>query len=261
MKMYDATLKIVRDIAEHYVGVTAGTGTLKSINDPTMRQQAGLFNGGTIWILNQFRVVSTYGSGSIAWETDLALPPPAGTGFTIATKNFPLSILKQAVNAILDDYPVEKKDTTLVVDVTNNGEYTLPTGVNNVLMTEIALNDAAPYNFVPLYTDHEDAGTLFIDGGIFTQDNGKKIRLTYQSPHGVITDAADINPNVDMVYLKYAAITWLWNEYILRTKLDNPIAKDSYAAARFNEAERMSKAMAPQYISRQSIKFNHIPGF
>ena len=265
MKMADITLQIARDICEHYTGSATASSTT-SITDSTMQFQSGLFNNGTLWITSgtyagTMRKVTTYGNGMISWGTALAGAPIAGTTITVADQKFPMHLLKQAVNAVLADYPLEKQDTTLAVDVDNFGEYTLPSGVNNVLQVEIATEDASPYGYVKNYQWREQGGTLEIYDGLWAYQDGKKVRLTYQGKHGEVDDAIDFSALVDSEYLRYAAEAWMWRNYILKMKKDDPQAIDMLNEAKFLEAQRKSVALAPVRLTSRPIRMAGYSGF
>lgn len=265
MKMFDATLALAREICEHYSGsVTSATTT--SLTDSTMQHQAGLFNNGTVWITSgaqqgSFRKVLSYGNGAVSWSAALGGAPSANDLFTIADQKFPLHLLRQAINTILLDYPIEKVDTSLTIDIQNYDEINLPAGVSNLLTVEIASNDASPYGWVKNQTWRETGHGLDIYDGLYQSDDGKKIRLIYEGKHGVVDDTQAINPLVDSQYLTYAAEAWIWRNYVLKFKKDDPLAMDMLNEAKFLEAANKAKARSPHRMTSRPIRLAGYPGY
>lgn len=265
MKIADITLQVARDICEHYTGV-ATAGTTTSITDSAMQFQAGLFNGGTLWITSGtyagiMRKIISYSNGVITWGTALAGAPPAGVTFMVADAKFPIHLLRACVNAILADYPLEKQDTTLTVDIDNNGEYALPAGVSNILTVELATEDSSPYKYIPNYTWRELNGVLNIYDQVYDYQDGYKIRLTYHGKHGEVDDGTALNGAVDCEYLRYAAEAWIWRNYIQKLKKDDPLATDLMNEVKFLEAMRKSVTMKPNRVSVRPIRMAGYPGF
>jgi hypothetical protein len=258
MKMADITLQMARDLTEFYAGSVTGSSTT-SITDSAMQFQQGLFNNGTVWITSgtyagAMRKITSFGNGVINWSTALAGAPAVGSSFLATDSKFPLHLLRQAVNAILQDYPLEKQDTTLVVDTDNFGEYTLPAGVDDVYQVEIATESSSPYGWEKNHHWREHNGTLEIYDGILLNDDGKKIRLTYKGKHGEVDDSTAFQAAVDAQFVRYAAEAWLWRNYVLKMKKDDPMAVDMLNEAKFLEAERKSVRLNPYKIISRAIR-------
>jgi hypothetical protein len=244
MKLADATLDLAKHIEEVTPSVATG-GSTTTIIDSTITIP-NEYIGGSYWILSganagKCGAIKNVSGGAVTLDVALPGAVVAGDQYAIAVKDFPLKLLRMAVNAILSTYPIAKFDETLVANVQIE-DYTLPTGVSDVRRMEIASNDTAPYSFEVVHRWREYPGKITYYGDYCGDDAGKKIRLTYVGHHGEINDADEINNAVNPNYLRAAASVVLWRNMIQRTHKDNQVAMDLFNEAKMMEAQAIMGA-------------------
>lgn len=251
MKLFDATLDLARFVGTVFKSTATG-GSTTSLVDTSMREANSFYDGGTIWILSgtnagNYRKINKHVSKELFFDA-LGASITSGVRYAVADATFPLNLLKEAVNQSLVYFQIPRYDTSLTVDTSTN-VYTLPAGVSNILRVEIACNDTEPYSYEHNYWWREIDGKLEIRDGVFLDDDGKKIRITYAVNHGEIDDSGDIDPNVHPEYIRYAGAVWLWRNYIQKTEMDSLIAKEMFNESKMLEMEARLKAK----------DFSHLP--
>ncbi|MEN6571405.1 MAG: hypothetical protein ABFD24_06155 [Anaerolineaceae bacterium] len=244
MKLADATLDLARYIEEVTPSAATG-GSTTTIADNTITIP-NEYIGGSYWILSgtnagKCGAIKNISGNAIVLDVTLPNAIVAGDKFAIAVKDFPLKLLRMAINTILSTYPIAKFDETLVANVLVE-DYILPAGVSDVRRMEIASNDVAPYFFDVVHRWREYPGKITYFGDYCGDDADKKIRLTYIGHHGEINDADEINNAVNQSYLRAAAIVFLWRNLIQKTHRDNPVAMDLFNEAKMQEAQAVMGA-------------------
>lgn len=236
--LFDATLALAKILGNVRSSITTAAGSATTIVDSTRTEPADFWNDGTLWITS-----GTHASKSrkiTDWAlvgTTFTIPTTttaAGSGVTYSVINgiWPQDKLIEFINAalrVIGDVP--KTDDTLTT-VANQEEYTLPTGVYNVLWVCQALYTAAPYTWVPQYNTHEREGKLVFDPLMQPDQTGYAIRLIYASPHAVMDDDADVISNyVHLERLIWNAAVMAWRWRMQMSKTDEPMYSSFYTEA------------------------------
>lgn len=99
--------------------------------------------------------------------------------------------LKDAVNIALSEIgSVTKVDESLTV-VDNQTEYSLPSGVINVVRVQIANGKSTDYNYTTIFTWREINGKLYFPDELGFSA-GNKIRIYYNDTHDEVLNDEDI---------------------------------------------------------------------
>lgn len=248
--LVDAMLETARIMGITHEG-TATSGTLTSLTDTSMEEPADYWNGGTLWILSGANngscvVVKTHNGNTVSFSA-MSGTIAAGVEYALATADYPKHKLKQAVLTVLrNDEILLKDDTTTVTDDTE--EYSLPSGVSNVIAVHVAQEDEEPYYWQPHYYWQENYGKLLFDPGKEPTNTGDKIRIWYLGAHGEIAESGTILSSVPINWLKWKSAEFLYRDKLTRIKQDDPTVIDL-----FNEAKEQAKyaaAMSDRYALR-----------
>lgn len=240
MKIFDVTHDLARFVSKVMTG-EATDGSTTTVVDANLHALADTYKGGTIWITSGthagvMRRIASNTEGTITLVgTALASAIVSGVTYTLASPLFPLNDLKSAINSVLAVMKIAAIDETLTVD-TDIEEYDLPDGVRDVRRVEIATHSAAPYQYAKNYYWEERGDILIIPYGIFEEEDGNKIRLTYAKLHGAVGDTDEIDAAVDAAYLRYSAAVNLWRGIIQEIDKDLPQAVDMLNEAKVTEA-------------------------
>jgi hypothetical protein len=244
MKMYEAMLDAARLLGFVHEGVATG-GTVSTLKDSSLQDPAETFAGGTLWLLSGDNAgvtldVLQHGSGgTLTFETQ-AKAVVAGVVYAVSVHKAPRWLLMQAVNAVLTEKEVALYNDNLTV-VSGQEEYTLPAGVSNVKRVEVATNTAAPYAYKRnMYWDEQN-GSLIFDKNHLPSGAGLKIRIWYIAVHPFLTLTGEINPAVDLKWLRYSTVVYWWRNVLEKVGKDEPMATDL-----INEA----KQLVAQYNNR-----------
>jgi hypothetical protein len=236
------------EVARLMGGVREGTvtsGTVSTLVDTAMDEPADTFTGGTLFMLsgtndNLCCVVTSHQFGGRLVIPTLTAAIAAADTYAVAPNKFPKHILKQAVNAVLRDLKVMGSNSTLTV-TTDTQAYTLPSGVFDVRRVEVERDDD-DLDYERNHHWKELNGVLYFDPGHEPGDTGKAIRVWYAKDHGELGDAGTVDNDVDIRYLKWAAVSYCWRNYIQGVKKDDPIAMDLLNEAKTSEAQAMRNA-------------------
>lgn len=251
----DALLEAARHMGAIREGIATG-GSTTTLEDTLMNEPAANFAGGTLWMLSGDNdglcdIVSQYNEGVATIETTLSTAIAAGDEYAIADAEYPKQKLKQAVMAALRFFSSLKTDDTKTVTA-NTEEYTLPTGVSNVKRVEVATSSSTPYGFVPNYYWKEWNGKLVFVGGKEPTTTGNIIRIWYEEYIGELSETDNIPDSVNLTWLKWAAVAWLYRDQIKRIQKDNPTNLDLLNEAKTLEAEAKLMAKRHQLVSMPS---------
>lgn len=130
-----------------------------------------------------------------------------------------------AINLALSDIGfVTQVDETLTV-VDDQTEYTLPSGVSNVVRVQVASSASADYDYQTLYNWREIGGKLYLPDEM-AHTAGRKIRVYYNAPHDEVDANTDtISDAIPMSLLTTVAAYFY--EYIQFYEQANMGAKDT----------------------------------
>jgi len=255
--LFDATLALARLLGNVRDSTTTGAGTATTVVDSTRTEADDFWNGGTLW------VTSGTQSGKSRKITDWAF---TGTTFTIPTTStavgssatysvitadWPQDKLNSFINAALRDIgDVPAEDATLTT-VGGQEQYTLPTGVSDVRMVEVAQSEDTPYSYQPIWNWRElPTGELQFDTGREPGDTGFYIRLTYMDAHAVMTaDTSTVSTYVHLDRLTWAAAVHAWRWRMQVAKTDEPMYQLFYQEA-VAQAEKYKRIRPTPYIPR-----------
>lgn len=230
-----AMLEVARLTMNVHEGM-ASDGTTSTLIDTYLNEPVEYFSGGTLWMLSgdndQLCVRITHGQNTLLLPSTLTSAIEAGDMYAVAPGKFDKIQLKQAILRSLREVRVPAVNTELVT-VNDQGEYTLPDGVSNILKVEI---EGYEDHYWTSHHWHEHNGTLYFTEGFFPDYDGNTIRIWYETSYGDIAEDADINPAINLDWLKWSAAAFLWRNYIQTVKKDDPIAVDMLNEAKVNEA-------------------------
>lgn len=235
--LLEAMLETARLMGTVRDGVATG-GSTTTLVDTAMDEPSDYFSKGTVWILSGTyagvcNVVKTHGENTFTWETVLAGAIVAGVSYAVATPEYPKWKLKQAVLKVLRFDPILKIDDTATVTV-NTLTYALPSGVSRVAHVEVATDPSSPYNFQPNYNWREENGMIIFDPGKEPTIAGHIIRIWYIGEHGEIAESESILPSVDIDWLCWKSVEYLYRDAMTRINKDNPTDIDLLNEAKQN---------------------------
>jgi hypothetical protein len=142
---------------------------------------------------------------------------------------------------------VTQMDTTLTV-VDNQTEYTLPSGVYNVVRVQIATSNTDDYGYVTVYNWREVNGAIHFTDEL-PHTAGYTIRLYYNALHDEVEDDTDtVSDDIPLPLLIAEARYWF--EQITYMDMANLGAKEE------STLERLS---TERLMARQRYKVNRIP--
>lgn len=203
-------------------GVSTATGSATTLVDTAMDEPDDWFNGGTIWFLSgaligKSAVISDYAisSHTFTFPTQSGASGSA-TRYAAADANYTREALIAAINtALVALGPFDTIDDTLDV-VTDQEEYTLPTGMSNVKRIQVSGSDSAPYQWgAPLRHWKEIGGKIEFNYYSVSRmpAAGYPIRVIGEKQHAAVyADADAITAAVDPFRIAleaayYAALT------------------------------------------------------
>lgn len=195
--LFEALLGTARRVAPFYTGRATATGTTTTIIDTVERtENDDAWNEQTIFILggtyaSNSRRISDYASSSRTLTISPALAGAVAEGVRYLLSPASKEELIQAVNAALEHIgPVTQVDDSSLVVVDNQTEYTLPSGVANVMRVEVASGSSADYDYERVFNWYEINGKLYFDNELgYTA--GHKIRLFYNDEHDSVSSDSD----------------------------------------------------------------------
>lgn len=183
----EATLALARVLGDVFSGVADTGGSTTTLIDERLTDKAGSLQNGTLWFLSGdldgvCARVEKHSAGKLTFPAQGIVPD--GLRYAVAKPQFPKHLLEQAMGLALGELPEHTLEDITLVTVANQEEYTLPTGVANLVSVEIATAAADPYSWVESLHWRETAGgkLRFISGwqpGLA----GNKMRLSYNDKH------------------------------------------------------------------------------
>jgi hypothetical protein len=230
--LFDISYQLARALGVVSEGIATG-GSTGTIIDTVERTEADDFwNGGSAWILydsaglgaapqGEYGYISDFVSstGTATIRTALTTAVASGDRYAIAGLRYPLQLLTQKINEVVGGV-IEKVDTSTVVIVADQTEYSLPSDVLELKEVWIQTNtdDTNDNRWERLYdwdTQKSATGTAnkLILARQFTADDVIKIRyLTYHAKLQAATDKLDDSIHIDKVVYNAAVLCLEWRQ-------------------------------------------------
>ena len=100
MNLFDATLELARKVTTVRVGTTTAV-TTTSLTDTNAALSVGEYKGGSFWMLTGTgaggsRKITQQTESKITWVTALTIQ--TGKDYAIANADYPMDLLRQAIN-------------------------------------------------------------------------------------------------------------------------------------------------------------------
>ena len=241
--LFDVTLDLARHargVKRHKISATSDSG--RTITSPTMQNKTGEYVDGTIWIMTgdyagEFSTILRSNNQSLT-IADPELSLSVGDVIMICPWiDFKLDDLIEAINSVLYRYPIQAIDTTLEWDA-DTMVYDIPDGVSDIRRVQIAnANNDGTMTISHCWTEDADRKLRFHTAqGQYL--GGGQIQIIYRKMHGEVYEAKDeIDPTVDLTYLRNLAFLYLWRQVIIHQHKDNPVAADLFNEAKVYESE------------------------
>lgn len=200
--LFDTTLELARRITAVRESLATATSTTV-LTDALANWAVNFWQGGTIWIDNTTKslVVTSNTATTVTYPT--TTDPSETTKYSLANKDYPRDVLRQAVNQALNDLRSETVDETVpIVDGTTTYDTTYP----DILRVE--LSDGlrrVPHQYWSMV-----AGGMiyFHDGHVPSTCEFKDLIFISRKAHANLTLDADAIPvGVDFELLVWKAAT------------------------------------------------------
>ena len=236
---------ILRSGSGVYGGVDGTTG-YKYITDTTRLEKEEYFTGGTIFFKTSklfakvLKFEQTTGKISFLAATAVTTNQPYSV-----TNTDPYALIEAVNSALVHMGTYTKVDETLSSDTTST-EYTLPTGVSNLVRVEYSVGDS----FSPQLSWRE------IEGKLYTYTPFKEagtIRLYYNTLHPYVEDADDV---ISDAY-NYNRLAWtaVYMFQFQRLQLTGNYSEKetSMLSLAQREAEKLTRAFPVHHLERDPI--------
>lgn len=256
--LFDVTLDLARHargVKRYKVSQIADSGL--TMMSPTMHNISGEYVNGTLWVM------TGTGKGKFARITRAANQRLTieDAGITLAVNDtvmicpwidFDLDNLIEAINSVLYKYPILAVNDTLDWD-SNQLVYTLPDGVSDVRKVEVE-NTLGNGTYTTSHCWIEKNGELHFHTAQGLYAEGGEMKIYYRKMHGEVYEATDeIDPTVDLTYLRNLAFLYLWRSVIIHQHKDNPVASDMYNEAKIYESEHLKFNLPERNIPLRSF--------
>ena len=210
--LFDTTLDLARRLtAVHEGNATAVAAT--SITDSGAGFVNGLFQGGTLWLHDTVpvtKLVELSGADKVTFATGTV--PTAAVRYSLAGRDYPRDILKQAINQTVSELRAGVTETTLV-SVADQLAYTIT--LFDILTVEV--EDAFTPGEYHLHQGwHEVETQLRFMPGCEVELDGLNIRITTRKAHATLTLDADVIP----AHIDYELLVWKATTHALRWGLE-----------------------------------------
>lgn len=239
--LFDVTLDLarnVRGVHRHKITISRNNG--KDLTSPTMANKLGEYLDGTVWIMTgecagKFAKIKRAKDQSITIADGDVYANAGDIVMICPWIDFDLDDLINAINSVLYKYPIVGMDNSLTWD-SNQKAYKIPDGVSDIRRVQIAnsSNDGT-YVISHVWTEDKDGYLRFhTSQGLY----GGEMQIFYKKMHGEVYEPEDeIDPIVDLTYLRNLAMLWLWRNVIIHQHKDNNIAADMFNEAKMYEAD------------------------
>jgi hypothetical protein len=236
---------ILRSGSGTYGGVDTVTG-YKYMTDTTRLEKDEYFTGGTLFFKTTklFTKIMKYTqtSGRLYFGSTVAVT--ANQPYS-ATNTDPYALI-EAVNSALTHMGTHTKvDETLSSDTTST-EYTLPTGVSNLVRVEYSVGDS--YN--PQLSWRE------IEGKLYTYSPFKEagtVRLYYNTLHPYVEDADDVISDAYNYNRLAWTATYMFQFHRLQLTGNYSEKETSLLSLAQREAEKLARAFPVHHLERDPI--------
>ena len=246
--LFDVTL----DLARHSRGVlrykiTSVEGNGKRLHSNRMNNRMGEYVNGSMWVMTgesagQFSKIRSAKDDYVIPENDSLTINQDDVIMICPWIDFDLDDLIEAINSVLYRYPIYVWDTSLTWDP-DKLIYDLPAGVSDIRQVQVA-NSIDTYTLSHCWTEENKQLRFHTAQGLYKKDG--EIQIGYRKMHGEVYEPTDeIDPSVDLNYLRNMAFLYLWRSIIIVQHKDNPIAADMYNEAKMYEADH-SKFNLPE---------------
>jgi len=186
----DATLALAGELGGLFDGQAGAGCTTTTLDDENLRVKAGSLQYGSLWFKTGNLVgvslpISLHSAGKLTFPQQ-GKAPTLGDLYSVLPPRFPLHLLRRSVNQALQDIPKFTKfyNDASFVTVAEQQEYTLPTGISDLVMVEVARWTAAPWAWEESLHWRETAGgKLRFIYGWQPMLAGYRIQLSYNIKH------------------------------------------------------------------------------
>lgn len=236
---------ILRSGSGVYGGVDGTTG-YKYITDTTRLEKEEYFTGGTIFFKTSklfakvLKFDQTTGKISFLASTAITADEPYSV-----TNTDPYALIEAVNSALTHMGTYTKVDETLSSDTTST-EYTLPSGVSNLVRVEYSVGDS----FSPQLSWREIEGKLYTYTPFKTAGT---IRLYYNTLHPYVEDADDV---ISDAY-NYNRLAWtaVYMFQFQRLQLTGNYSEKetSLMSLAQREAEKLARAFPVHHLERDPI--------
>lgn len=253
--------RAMKDLANRGPRTWTGTGTggtITTLIDTVQRVEADdNFNGMTLFVLdgdneNLTRRITDFVQATHTLTIGTAFANAMASGDRYLISQAVREDLVQAINAALTDIgDVTQVDTSLTV-VNDQTEYSLPSGVCNVVRVEVASSASADYNYQKVFNWREINGSLYFTDELgFTP--GRTIRIYYNAPHALVDADADvISDGIPIALLVDVAAYYYWlQRYSLQGNLN--LKDDSLLAMHAKNKETAMQRYSVKKLQRDPI--------
>lgn len=260
-----AMFDLARLLTHVHTGITTDIGTTTTLVDTGLYEPDDHFNNGMLLIRSGtlagklFKVTDYLkGTSTIIFSPAGSAAPGIGALYDAVGPEYRRDKLINAINQALAEFPVLPMENSTLFGVADQVDYTLPVGVSNVFMVEVAKNTALPFGYaVSYHWDELPTGVLRFGNG-FAPEPGMPIRITYRAAYTFIED-----PETDTIsaYVNPAWLAWDAATYALRDRLREEGRDNSLLVERLNEAkveERKRKSQAFLKSMRRTIRWSDV---
>lgn len=240
--LFDVTLDLARHargLRRHKVSAIANDG--RTLTSPTMENIAGEYVHGTIWIMTgesagKFSTIERSAGQSLTMSDGDVHVDVGDIVMICPWIDFSLSDLINAINSVLYKYPIYAWDKSLTWH-SNQLVYDLPAGVSDIRQVKVE-NTLGDGTFTLSHCWLAENGQLRFHTSQGLYADGGEIQIGYRKLHGEVYEADDeIDPSVDLEYLRNMAFLYLWRKVIIIQHKDNPVAVDMYNEAKMYESD------------------------
>lgn len=254
--LFDVTLDLARQargVTRYKVTAVSG----KMLRSNRMGNRMGEYLNGTMWVMTgeskgQFSRIKSAKDDYIIPEDD-TLDIATGDVIMICQWiDFNLDDLIEAINSVLYRYPIYAWDNSLTWD-SQQLVYDLPDGVSDIRQVYVANTlDNGTFTLSHCWQEENKQLRFHTAQGLYQE--GGEIQIGYRKMHGEVYEATDeIDPTVDLIYLRNMAFLYLWRTVIIIQHKDNPIAADMYNEAKMYESEHQKFNLPERNIPLRSF--------
>lgn len=238
--LFDVTLDLARQargVIRHKVSSVSG----KTIHCSRMGAKPGEYLNGSMWVMTgeskgHFSKIRSAKDDYIIPEDESLTIAKDDVVMICPWIDFDLDDLIAAINSVLYRYPIFAWDKSTSWN-SDKLSYELPDGVSDIRQVKIA-NTLGNGTYTTSHKWVEENGELRFTGTSSLYADGGEIQIGYRKMHGeVYEDTDEIDPSVDLAYLRNMAFLYLWRSVIIIQHKDNPIAADMYNEAKVYESE------------------------